>query len=90
MRLLILVACLALTGCRTYNYTKSDSDGGVIKVRVRMFLSNTRVEYMKVQFFTNRVDIVVRKGSTEVDDEAVKAISEGVSSAVIKAITNKP
>jgi hypothetical protein len=86
---LVLLLALFLTGCRTYHYVKADSDG-TVKVRVLMFLSNTKVEYMKVQFFTNRVDIVVRKGSTEIDDEAVKAIAEGVTSAVIKAIEQKP
>lgn len=77
--------CMFLIGCRTYHYSKTER-GETVKVGVWMFLSNTKVEYMKVQFLTNRVDIVVRKGSTEVDEEAVKAISQGVTTAVLEAI----
>ena len=89
-KILLLILLAAGPGCRTYNYSKTEfsspgQPANTLKVRVLMFFSNTKVEYVKVAFYTNRAEITIRKGTTEIDDESVAALTKGITSAVIES-----
>ena len=73
-----------------YTYRRVEPGGAIVTARVIVCLSNTRVDYFKTSVYSNRIDIVLHGGQGAVDDDSVKAITQGITEAVIKAVAPKP
>lgn len=84
-----ILTLLLTSGCRTYVYETYDPlTGEKRSVWINSFLSDANVGKLHVLVGTNKV-ILLEGYSQQVNTEAVKAISEGVTEAVLEAIRPK-
>lgn len=85
--LLPTIVLLLVCGCRTYSYTRTEVDGTITRARILVFMSNTQLAYLKMGITTNgTAEATLRKAGAEIDKESVKAITQGVTEAVLKAL----
>lgn len=76
------------TGCRSYYYVRTDPGGSRHEIWINTLLSDAKLQCLKVESPAGTLSL--EGYSQEVNDEAVKAITEGVTAAILKGIAPMP
>lgn len=90
LKAILLAAVLATTGCRSYYYVKTDPmTGAKQELWIQTLLSDASLAGLDLMVGTNSV-LHVEGYTQQVNEEAIKAIVEGVVTGVGKAIVPLP
>jgi hypothetical protein len=84
-KILLLLAVVALTGCRSYYYQRTDHYGTKHELWIQTLLSDASLAELELRQGTN-MSLNVKGYSQEVNSDAVKAITEGVVEGVMGGI----
>lgn len=84
-KLCLLFAILSCCGCRSYHYTRTDSNGVRHEVWITSILSTAALSKLQVLVDTNAV-LNLEGYSQKIDDKAIEAITEGVVAGLGRTI----
>jgi hypothetical protein len=82
-KIFLLLAVVALTGCRSYYYQRTDVYGTKHELWIQTLLSDASLAELELRQGTN-MSLNVKGYSQEVNSDAVKAITEGVVKGIIE------
>lgn len=85
---LLLIVSFIFVGCRSYHYVRTAPTGERHEIWITTFATDSALGKLKI--LTPEGDVLLEGYSTKVNDKTIKAISEGVTAAVLKSAVPLP